>query len=122
MCYDLQVIEIESSIVDIQDLIGIPVEDEKGSTMGKVVDLIINSRDGRLLAVCIKPNKNPLIEKFPRDKKGKVLIPLSVVKSIDNSLTIAEEKVRVFLIKQKLQEDKKHTPQSTAVESINDEV
>lgn len=115
-------IEIESSIVDIQDLIGIPVEDEKGSTMGKVVDLIINSRDGRLLAVCIKPNKNPLIEKFPRDKKGKVLIPLSVIKSIDNSLTIAEEKVRVFLIKQKLKEDKNHTPPSTAVESTNDEV
>jgi sporulation protein YlmC with PRC-barrel domain len=112
----------EPSIVDIKDLIGIPVQDEKGSAMGKVVDFIINSRDGRLLAVCIKPTKNPLIEKFPRDEKGIVLIPLSVIKSINTSLTIAERKVRVFLIKQKLQKDKKQTKLSTAAESTDDGV
>ncbi|MFX1518682.1 MAG: PRC-barrel domain-containing protein [Promethearchaeota archaeon] len=115
-------IEIESSPIDIRNLIGIPVQDEKGSTMGKVVDFIINSRDGRLVAVCIKPTKNPLIEKFPRDEKGIVLIPLFVIKSINTSLTIAERKVRVFLIKQKLQEDKNHTTLFTAVESTNDEI
>ncbi len=123
MRYFLQVIRIESdsSIVDIKDLIGIPIQDEKGTSIGKVVDFIINSRDGRLLAVCIKPAKNPLVEKFPRDDKGALLIPISVIKSINNTLTIAEEKMRVFLIKQKLKEDKNHTTPSTIVESTNDE-
>jgi len=114
-------IESDSSIVDIKDLIGIPIQDEKGTSIGKVVDFIINSRDGRLLAVCIKPAKNPLVEKFPRDDKGALLIPISVIKSINNTLTIAEEKMRVFLIKQKLKEDKNHTTPSTIVESTNDE-
>jgi len=99
------VIKIESSsIIDIRDLIGIPVNDEKGSVMGKVVDFIINSRDGHLLAVCVKPTKHPDIEKFPRDEKGTILIPHSVIKSINNTVIIAEEKIRVFVIKQKLQE------------------
>jgi len=118
------VIKIEPpSIFDIRDLIGIPVNDEKGSVMGKVVDFIINSRDGHLLAVCVKPAKHPDIEKFPRDEKGTILIPHSVIKSINNNtLTIAEEKIRVFAIKQKLQESKNHTKLSYVDERTNDEI
>jgi sporulation protein YlmC with PRC-barrel domain len=117
------VIKIESSfIIDIRDLIGIPVNDEKGSVMGKVVDFIINSRDGHLLAVCVKPTKHPDIEKFPRDEKGTILIPHSVIKSINNTLIVAEEKIRVFVIKQKLQESKNHTRFSYVDERTNDEI
>ena len=116
-------IKIEpSSIIDIRDLIGIPVNDEKGSVMGKVVDFIINSRDGHLLAVCVKPTKHPDIEKFPRDEKGTILIPHSVIKSINNTLIIAEEKIRVFVIKQKLQEGKNHTKLSYIDERTNDKI
>ena len=116
-------IKIQSSfIIDIRDLIGIPVNDEKGSVMGKVVDFIINSRDGHLLAVCVKPTKHPDIEKFPRDEKGTILIPHSVIKSINNTLIVAEEKIRVFVIKQKLQESKNHTNLSYVDERTNDEI
>ena len=116
-------IKIESSsIIDIRDLIGIPVNDEKGLVMGKVVDFIINSRDGHLLAVCVKPTKHPDIEKFPRDEKGKILIPHSVIKSINTTVTIAEEKIRVFVIKQKLQEGKSNSKLSYIEERTNDDI
>ena len=116
-------IKIESSsIIDIRDLIGIPVNDEKGLVMGKVVDFIINSRDGYLLAVCVKPTKHPDIEKFPSDEKGKILIPLSVIKSINNAVIISEEKIRVFAIKRKLQEGKSNTKLSYVDEGTTDEI
>jgi sporulation protein YlmC with PRC-barrel domain len=117
------VIKIEqSSVIDIRDLIGIPVNDEKGLVMGKVVDFIINSRDGHLLAVCVKPSKHPDIEKFPKDEKGKILVPHSVIKSINDSIIISEEKIRVFTIKQKLQEGKSNTKSSYVDERTDEDI
>ncbi|MHA1207922.1 MAG: PRC-barrel domain-containing protein [Candidatus Freyarchaeota archaeon] len=84
----------------LQNVINKGILNEFGRRIGRVVDLVIDKRSGRILAIVAKTSKSEeLLQKLTKDEKGNVYIPVSVVSDVRDVFTIDEKKLRLIILK-----------------------
>ncbi|MHA1429458.1 MAG: PRC-barrel domain-containing protein [Candidatus Freyarchaeota archaeon] len=84
----------------LQNVINKGILNEFGRRIGRVVDLVIDKRSGRILAIVAKTSKSEeLLQKLTKDEKGNVYIPVSVVSDVRDAFTIDEKKLRLIILK-----------------------
>ena len=84
----------------LQNVINKGILNEFGRRIGRVVDLVIDKRSGRILAIVAKTSKSEeLLQKLTKDEKGNVYIPFSVVSDVRDVFQIDEKKLRLIILK-----------------------
>ena len=84
----------------LQNVINKGILNEFGRRIGRVVDLVIDERSGRILAIVAKTSKSEeLLQKLSKDEKGNVYIPVSVVSDVRDVFQIDEKKLRLIILK-----------------------
>ncbi len=84
----------------LQNVINKGILNEFGRRIGRVVDLVIDKRSGRILAIVAKTSKSEeLLQKLSKDEKGNVYIPVSVVSDVRDVFQIDEKKLRLIILK-----------------------
>ena len=65
--------------------------------MGKISDILLDERDGKIIIIVVKPASREAVENMQRDASGNALIPFSAVMSIGDYVVVNE---RVLAIQQ----------------------
>jgi sporulation protein YlmC with PRC-barrel domain len=86
----------------LHSIVNREIVNEFGRKVGQVLDLVIDKKSGRILAVVAKTSKSEeLLQKLTKDEKGNIYIPISVISVIKNEFQIDEKKLRLIILKRK---------------------
>ena len=86
----------------LHSIVNREIVNEFGRKVGQVLDLVIDKKSGRILAVVAKISKSEeLLQKLTKDERGNVYIPISVISIIKNEFQIDEKKLRLIILKRK---------------------
>nr|MDO8080572.1 PRC-barrel domain-containing protein [Candidatus Freyarchaeota archaeon] len=86
----------------LHSIVNREIVNEFGRKVGQVVDLVIDKKSGRILAVIAKIGKSEeLLHKLTKDERGNIYIPISVISIVKNSFQIDEKKLRLIILKRK---------------------
>lgn len=73
-----------------KNLIGRNVVSDRGTVIGKLVDLSIETMAGRVMMLIIKPGRDIESKFFRLNERGEILIPFTAVKAVKDVLIISE--------------------------------
>lgn len=73
-----------------KSLIGRNVVSDRGTVIGKLIDLSIETIAGKVMMLIIKPGKDIDAKYFRLNDKGEMLIPFTAVKAVKDVLIINE--------------------------------
>jgi len=65
-----------------------------GLKIGRVMDVIFDEKDGRIVSLVVKPSTRDALSGTPKDAKGNFIVPFSSVVSV-RDLIVVNEKVLV---------------------------
>lgn len=86
----------------LHSIINREIVNEFGRKVGQVVDLVIDKKSGRILALVAKISKSEeLLNKLTKDERGNIYIPMSVISITKNEFQIDEKKIRLIILKRK---------------------
>ncbi len=86
----------------LQSIINKKIINEFGKKVAQIVDLIIDKKSGKILAVVAKTSKSEeLLNKLTKDENGNIFIPLSVISIVKNEFQIDDKKLRLIILKRK---------------------
>lgn len=86
----------------LKDIINKKIVNELGKRVGQIVDLVIDKKSGKIVAVVAKASKSEeILQNLTKDEKGNIYIPLSVISIIKNEFQIDEKKLRLIILKRK---------------------
>ncbi len=71
-------------------LIGSNVVSDRGTVIGKLIDLSIETIAGKVMMLIIKPGKDIDAKYFRLNERGEILIPFTAVKAVKDVLIINE--------------------------------
>ena len=73
-----------------RDLIGRNVVSDRGTVIGKLTDITIETVSGKVMMLVVKPGKGVDKRYFRLNEHGEVLIPFTAVKAVKDVLIINE--------------------------------
>ncbi len=73
-----------------KSLIGRNVVSDRGTVIGQLVDLSIETMAGKVMMLIIKPGKDIDAKYFRLNEKGEILIPFTAVKAVKDVIIINE--------------------------------
>lgn len=73
-----------------KSLIGSNVVSDRGTVIGKLIDLSIETLAGKIMMLIIKPGKDIDAKYFRLNERGELLIPFTAVKAVKDVLIINE--------------------------------
>ncbi len=73
-----------------RDLIGRNVVSDRGTVIGKLTDITIETVSGKVMMLVVKPGKGVDKRYFRLNEQGEVLIPFTAVKAVKDVLIINE--------------------------------
>ncbi|MGQ9721953.1 MAG: PRC-barrel domain-containing protein [Candidatus Jordarchaeum sp.] len=86
----------------LKDIINKKIVNELGKRVGQIVDLVIDKKSGKIVAVVAKASKSEeILQNLTKDEKDNIYIPLSVISIIKNEFQIDEKKLRLIILKRK---------------------
>lgn len=71
-------------------LIGRNVVSDRGLIIGKLVDMSIESKGGKVTMLIVKPGKDIDTKNFSTNEQGELLIPFKAVKAVKDVLIVNE--------------------------------
>jgi sporulation protein YlmC with PRC-barrel domain len=73
-----------------KSLLGRNVVSDRGTVMGKLVDLSIETMAGKVMMLIVKPGKDIDARYYRVNDRGEILIPFTAVKAVRDVLIINE--------------------------------
>jgi sporulation protein YlmC with PRC-barrel domain len=73
-----------------KSLLGRNVVSDRGTVIGKLVDLSIETMAGKVMMLIVKPDKSIDTKYFRLNERGEILIPFTAVKAVKDVLIITE--------------------------------
>ena len=73
-----------------KSLIGRNVVSDRGTVIGRLTDLSIETTAGKVMMLIIKPGKDIDSKYFRLNERGEILIPFTAVKAVKDVLIISE--------------------------------
>jgi sporulation protein YlmC with PRC-barrel domain len=73
-----------------KSLIGRNVVSDRGTVIGKLIDLSIETLSGKVMMLIVKPDKSIDTKYFRLNERGEILIPFTAVKAVKDVLIITE--------------------------------
>jgi len=73
-----------------RDLIGRNVVSDRGTVIGRLTDISIETVAGKVMMLIVKPGKDVDPKYFRLNEKGEILIPFTAVKAVKDVLIINE--------------------------------
>jgi sporulation protein YlmC with PRC-barrel domain len=73
-----------------RSLIGRNVVSDRGTVIGKLIDLSIETIAGKVMMLVIKPGKDIDAKYFRLNDRGEILVPFTAVKAVKDVLIINE--------------------------------
>ena len=73
---------------------GKQVYTDKGHMLGRVVDILVSLKSGKIDAILVRPEKQELAIDVERDEEGYLIIPYDAVLAVKEGVVISEEKLR----------------------------
>lgn len=73
-----------------KSLIGRNVVSDRGTVIGKLIDLSIETLAGKVMMLIVKPDKSIDTKYFRLNERGEILIPFAAVKAVKDVLIINE--------------------------------
>lgn len=73
-----------------KSLIGRNVVSDRGTVIGRLIDLSIETIAGKVMMLIIKPGKDIDAKHFRLNDRGEILIPFTAVKAVKDVLIINE--------------------------------
>ncbi|MEE9611440.1 MAG: PRC-barrel domain-containing protein [Desulfatiglandales bacterium] len=73
-----------------RSLIGRNVVSDRGTVIGKLIDLSIETIAGKVMMLIIRPGKDIDAKYFRLNERGEILIPFTAVKAVKDVLIINE--------------------------------
>ncbi|NOZ77407.1 MAG: hypothetical protein GXO65_07085 [Euryarchaeota archaeon] len=73
-----------------KSLIGRNVVSDRGTVIGQLVDLTIETMAGKIIMLIIKPGKDIDAKYFRLNDKGEIMIPFTAVKAVKDVIIINE--------------------------------
>lgn len=76
--------------VDIGELLNKNVVSDRGTIIGKLSDIGVETKSGRVTMLMVKPSDEINPADFERDSEGNVHIPFSAIKAIKDVVIVSE--------------------------------
>lgn len=73
-----------------KSLIGRNVVSDRGTVIGKLVDLLIETMAGKVMMLIVKPDRSIDTRYYRLNDRGEILIPFTAVKAVRDVLIISE--------------------------------
>jgi sporulation protein YlmC with PRC-barrel domain len=73
-----------------KSLLGMNVVSDRGTVIGKLADLSIETMGGKVMMLVVKPDKSIDTRNFRLNERGEMLIPFTAVKAVKDVLIITE--------------------------------
>ncbi len=73
-----------------KSLIGRNVVSDRGTVIGKLIDLSIETMAGKIMMLIIRPGRDIDVKYFRLNERGEMLIPFTAVKAVKDVLIINE--------------------------------
>jgi sporulation protein YlmC with PRC-barrel domain len=73
-----------------KSLLGRNVVSDRGTVIGKLVDLSIETVAGKIMMLIVKPDKSIETKYFRLNERGEILIPFTAVKAVKDVLIITD--------------------------------
>ncbi len=73
-----------------KSLVGRNVVSDRGTVIGKLIDLSLETIAGKVMMLIIKPGKDIDAKYFRLNERGEILIPFTAVKAVKDVLIINE--------------------------------
>ncbi len=73
-----------------KSLIGMNVVSDKGTVIGRLEDIAIETTSGRVVMLVVRPHRDIDVKKYEINEKGELLIPFTAVKAVRDVLIINE--------------------------------
>jgi len=73
-----------------RDLIGRNVVSDRGTVIGKLTDVSIETSGGKVTMLVVKPGKDINTGRFQLSEEGDILIPFTAVKAVKDVLIVNE--------------------------------
>lgn len=73
-----------------RNLIGRNVVSDRGTVIGKLVDLSIETLSGKVMMLVIKPSNDIDLRYYKLNEQGKLVLPFTAVKAVKDVLIINE--------------------------------
>lgn len=73
-----------------KSLLGRNVVSDRGTVIGKLVDLSIETVAGKIMMLIVKPDKTIEAKYFRINERGEILIPFTAVKAVKDVLIITD--------------------------------
>ncbi len=73
-----------------KSLIGMNVVSDKGTVIGRLEDIAIETTSGRVVMLVVKPHRDIDTKKYEVNERGELLIPFTAVKAVRDVLIINE--------------------------------
>ncbi|MEE8401254.1 MAG: PRC-barrel domain-containing protein [Candidatus Hydrothermarchaeaceae archaeon] len=73
-----------------KSLLGRNVVSDRGTVIGKLVDLSIETVAGKIMMLIVKPDKTIETKYFRINERGEILIPFTAVKAVKDVLIITD--------------------------------
>lgn len=73
-----------------KSLLGRNVVSDRGTVIGKLVDLSIETIAGKVMMLIVKPDKSIETKYFRLNERGEILIPFAAVKAVKDVLIITD--------------------------------
>jgi len=71
-------------------LLGRNVVSDRGTVIGKLIDLSIETIAGKIMMLIVKPDKSIDTKYFRLNERGEILIPFTAVKAVKDVLIITD--------------------------------
>jgi sporulation protein YlmC with PRC-barrel domain len=76
---------------------GMNVLTDRGMQVGKLLDILVDEKSGKIFSIVVKPANKESLSGLPRDDAGNALLPFSSVMAIKDYIVVNE---RVLMIQQ----------------------
>ncbi len=73
-----------------KSLLGRNVVSDRGTVIGKLVDLSIETVAGKVMMLIVKPDKSIETKYFRLNERGEILVPFTAVKAVKDVLIITD--------------------------------